>query len=208
MAPGDPEAGGPPARPRLTPEAFAEQFRAAERVLWTVAAGILGDPTEAEDVLQEAATMALTKLQQFDPTTQFTAWMGTFVRNVALNVARKRARRNTRSSDPEELAQMLEESTVAPVDSPVDAQGRLQADQGAFDDRVMAGLDELRGVARAALLLRTVNGLSYREIGVALGIREGTAMSHVHRARQAMRQHLADSAKLDPTTDERRGGWE
>ena len=33
------------------------------------------------------------KLQQFDPSTQFTAWMGTFVRNVALNVARKRARR-------------------------------------------------------------------------------------------------------------------
>ena len=47
-------------------------------------------------------------------------------------------------------------------------------------------------MARACLLLRAVQDLDYSELSRLLGIPEGTAMSHVHRARNALRRALAD----------------
>lgn len=168
-------------------------------MLWTVAAAVLGEVSEAEDVLQEAAVLALPKLGSFDPRTSFVAWMSSFVRNVALNYSRKRGRRATRVVDAEELGM----SGTAPMRNghdlevrrerlPIDRRGELALDQAAFDDRVQGALRTLSPDARAALLLRTVLELSYQEISAVLAIPEGTAMSHVHRSRVALRQALED----------------
>ena len=76
---------------QLSPEAFASRFTACSRTLWCIATAILGRSGPAEDVLQEAALIALRKLHDFDPDTSFTAWMGQIVRFVALNHGRRRA---------------------------------------------------------------------------------------------------------------------
>jgi len=68
-------------------------------------------------------------------------------------------------------------------------------------DRVLEALVSLEETARACLLLRTVLDKSYREISLALDIPEGTAMSHVHRARKAMRRMLEESPHDDETND-------
>jgi RNA polymerase sigma factor (sigma-70 family) len=72
------------------------------------------------------------------------------------------------------------------------ARGELPPDQEHFDDRVMRALRSVNEVARACLLLRTLEGLSYSEISRLLEIPEGTAMSHVHRTRMHLRECLAD----------------
>jgi RNA polymerase sigma-70 factor (ECF subfamily) len=183
---------------RLTADAFALCFQTHARVLWTVAAGVLGEPTEAEDVLQEAAAMALEKLEQFDPRTSFVAWMSAFVRNVALNQARKRERRATRPMDPAALPEgppaggsTCSNGHPPAARLPIDARGVLAIDQESFDDAVLAALRELSCEARSALLLRVVLDLSYREIATVLGMPEGTAMSHVHRSRLVLRELLS-----------------
>ncbi len=186
----------------LRPAEFAARFQEASRVLWTIAAGVLGDPSEAEDVLQEAAVMALGKLERFEPGTSFTGWMGRFVKNVALNHARKVQRRDTHPLAPETVADL------APRDgrvlagpganrSPVDERGEILEGQVEFDDRVLASLRELGADQRSSLLLRTVMGMSYREIASTLEIPEGTAMSHVHRARQRLRDALSEPEAHD-----------
>jgi len=180
-------------RKALTPDEFAAHFQRGARALWLLAAGVLGDATEAEDVLQEAFLAALHKLREFDPETNFLAWMGRFVRNIALNEKRKRLRRQTDSTDPVWLDGADAPAfprAVAPAPSPVDGRGVLRRDQGDFDDRVLAGLVELSEAARACLLLRVVADLGYGEIAALLDIPEGTAMSHVHRARTALRERL------------------
>ena len=68
-------------------------FRETSRVLWCVAVGVVGDRELGEDILQEAALLALGKLDTFRPGTSFGAWMGQFVRYLALNHRRKRERR-------------------------------------------------------------------------------------------------------------------
>jgi RNA polymerase sigma-70 factor (ECF subfamily) len=73
----------------------------------------------------------------------------------------------------------------------VDARGRLLAGDMVFDDHVLRALGALEETPRACLLLRVINELSYKEIGRALDIPEGTAMSHVFRARRYLMERLS-----------------
>ena len=58
---------------------------------------------------------------------------------------------------------------------------------------MLNGLNGLHETQRTCLLLRTVLDLPYREIGKMLDIPNGTAMSHVHRARQQLVDQLRDT---------------
>src|SRR5262245_59175613 len=89
----EPAAAGPKAAVQpLTPAQFAAHLEGSWRKLWCIGAAIVGDRVMADDVLQEAAMIALGKLSQFDPRTSFAAWMAQIVRFVALNQARRRQR--------------------------------------------------------------------------------------------------------------------
>ena len=171
---------------------FAEFFENSWRTLWCVAAAVLGRRDEVEDVLQESALIAIGKLADFDPQSNFTAWMAQIVRYTALNTARRRARRRAVASIHDDLLEQAGSSkgrgngSVSTL-----VRGDLPVYQEAFDDRLLGALKSLGETPRACLLLRTVEEMSYREISEILGIPEGTAMSHVHRTRQALRERLA-----------------
>jgi RNA polymerase sigma-70 factor, ECF subfamily len=166
----------------LAPSEFSERLESVRRTLWLTAAAVLGRPDEAEDVVQEAAVVGLQKLEDFAPSTSFAAWMGQIVRNVARNHVRKQQRRRTHPADPA----ALERSTGS---EGAGAHHGMDAD---FDGRVLQAMNELDEIPRTCLLLRTVHDMPYREISDLLGIPEGTAMSHVHRSRQALRARLSD----------------
>lgn len=175
-------------------DGFSAQYRDSYHVLWLIAAGTLGNRSMAEDVVQEAALIALGKWEQFTPGTSFTAWMGQVVRHVARNTARKEKRRKAASLSGENAIEVEDKTSNhdrrgAPL---VGASGELSRDQEYFDDRVMKALEEVGETARACLLLRTIEGLEYSEISKIVNIPTGTAMSHVHRTRQFLRSKLAD----------------
>ena len=189
----------------LDEHAFAAHLTGTYQRLWLIAAAITGDRTEADDVVQEAALIALRKLDDFDVGTNFSAWMSRIVRLTALNHVRKANRQNTSPTDPLTLdrASMALPQTSDDPRSLVDAEGRLAQQQTAFDDDVTSALACVSDVARACLLLRTVHQLSYAEISDTLQIPAGTVMSHVHRARQTMRERLRSRQGecLVPTDD-------
>jgi len=163
-------------------------YRDAWKVLWCAAVSVVRDRTLAQDVVQQAAIVGLERLNDFEPDTSFISWMVRIVKNIGLNEARKSHRRRTSPTDAVELdaATRSRGEEAAPV-----LTGRgLVADQGAFDDEVLHALDDLDDTARGCLLLRTVLDMAYRDIALALDIPEGTAASHVHRARKVMRDRL------------------
>lgn len=155
---------------------FEDRFQAVSRSLWCIAAAVLNDRVHADDVVQDAAIVALGKLDEFDAETSFLAWMGQIVRFVALNEGRKRFREHAAQDG------LRHEQISAPP----------SFSDLTFDARIERALSQLEETARACLLLRTVMGLSYKEIAAAVGVPEGTAMSHVFRARKAMRGMLGD----------------
>jgi RNA polymerase sigma-70 factor (ECF subfamily) len=171
-------------------QAFAQHFSQSFPILWTIAVGLVGNRATAEDVVQDAALIGLEKFGQFQEGTSFTAWMGQMVRHVALNAARKeqRQRAGLKLVEQQRVIPRATEGEVTGLG--MMEEGRLPADQRMFDDRMMRALGEVGEAARACLLLRTLAGLEYAEISKLLEIPQGTAMSHVHRAREFLRQRL------------------
>lgn len=164
---------------------FAESFEASFRTLWLIAVGVVGEPALAEDVVQEAAIVALGKLEQFSPGTNFNAWMGRIVRFVAMNQARKERKRRPLRGDSDVVDRLASEAEL-PTHGPLDLD--------AIDQRLVNALDQVGDVARSCLLLRTIADMPYVEIAQLLEIPEGTAMSHVHRTRHFLRDRLIDLA--------------
>lgn len=196
MNPGEPhnDTRGTTDKEALSPAEFAARFRASARLFWLVAVGVVRDAALAEDVVQEAAIVALEKLDQFRPHSNLTAWMSQIVRNVAMNRARKEQRRRTRSLDG--MQAPPESEPASPTTDRGRAPGGVALDE--IDGRILSALNEVSEPARACLLLRTLEGLEYAQISALLEIPEGTAMSHVHRTRRFLRERLADMAPEAP----------
>ncbi len=171
----------------LSPNEFGERAEAARHTLWLIAMGMTNDRHMAEDIVQETLAIAWRKSKQFEPTTSFSAWTAAIVRNVALNSRRKKSRQTL--VNPEQLDSTPSQDATSKK-SPINKVGRILPNQQEFDDRVVAALDDLSSAARSCLLLRTVTGLSYDKISELLDIAPGTAMSHVYRARKALRDRL------------------
>lgn len=171
---------------------FIAQYRQAYPRLTTIAAAIAGDSIQAEDIVQEAAIIALEKLDEFQPGTNLVAWLAEIVRRCALNYRRKTQNRKTYAADPASLVQ-LAHSPATGLALPIAGQtGDLLAEQSDFDDEMMIALGRLSHDARSCLLLRTIHKLSYTEIAEIMQIPEGTAMSHVHRSKNELRNRLRE----------------
>lgn len=198
-----PAGGGAPAQAAgITPAEFSSLFEQSFRILWYIALGLVHDRNLAEDVVQEAAIVALGKLDQFQRGTNFNAWMGQTVRYAALNLARRNRRHLSAATDPVLLDARAGRAGTAATPSParpvrLTSEAAIPAGQAAFDDRLVRALESLNETARTCLLLRTLEGMEYREIARTLDIAEGTAMSHVHRARMALRERLMPEGPSD-----------
>lgn len=179
--------------PRLqSARSFANGVAASQSRLFSIAFGITGNRTDAEDLVQQAITIAIEKNQEFETEGQFVAWLSGIVRNCSRNHIRKRGRRKTQATDPVNLGSV---ETNLPEERPVDSAGNINPLQQSFDDRLQAALQHIKPQARCCLLLRTVEGLSYREISQQMNIPEGSAMNMVHRSKKQLRQLLMDFPK-------------
>lgn len=124
--------------------------------------------------------VAWKKAGEFEAGTSFPAWAGQIVRYVALNELRKRSRSHQTPADP---------ATVDRAESLHPA--RATSTSSELSPTLIRALDTLDDTAKACLIMRTVMDMTYHEIASALGIPEGTAMSHVHRSRRSLREHLS-----------------
>ena len=174
----------------ITEAEFARRFQEHWRALWCVAVAVLGNRTEADDVLQDSAITGLHKRADFADGSSFVHWMSQIVRYTALNEGRRRQRRAH-----VDYSGAVEQADRSPHHSPLEI-------VEPFDDQLLAALATLDETARVCLLMRTVLDLPYRQIAEALQIAEGTAMSHVHRSRNRLRTALlaAQHSAGRPTT--------
>ena len=185
----------------VSAQEFGAQFDRHSRTFHCVAAAVLGTTEGAEDVVQEAAAIALGKRDELAGVRSFPAWMTQIVRFTALNWGRgQRRRRHAPLEVGEDSPWVAESGSAAPGrEGVIDSSGNLLPGQASFDDRVVRALKSLSDTARACLLLRVILGMPYKEIARTLGIPEGTAMTHVARARRSLFERLATDALVTDT---------
>ena len=145
--------------------------------------GLAGSLDEADDLVQAGYERALTRLHQWKPGTRLDSWMYRIVQSIWVN--RYRAGR-VRGEHYEPIDPDL--CSAGNLDTEVEAQLTLEA--------VRRFVTQLPDEQRSALLLVSVEGLSYRDAAAVLGIPEGTLTSRLARARAALRTQVDGEQEL------------
>lgn len=151
--------------------------------------GMLRNREDARDVTQEAFVKAYNSLDRFRLESSFYTWLYRIAMNLSIDLIRKRKRRKQTSFD-EAIASRDGDGGIAAIhsgDSPTKSLERKQ-----LYGRIMVALDQLPEDQRQAVLLRELEGLSYREISDVMEIPEGTVMSRLFYARKKLQSILAE----------------
>jgi RNA polymerase sigma-70 factor (ECF subfamily) len=160
--------------------------------VYRLAMRIMGNASDAEEVVQDALWMASRKIDTFRGAAAFGSWVYRITANTAYEKLRRRRNRRNEVSW-EDLAPTFDEKGQH-VEAAVDWSRRLKdpAIETELKSVLSAAIDELPADHRTAFVLHDVEGLSNPEIAQTLRVNLGTVKSRVHRARLFLRRRLAD----------------
>jgi RNA polymerase sigma-70 factor (sigma-E family) len=158
-----------------------ELYRSEARRLLGMLCVLLGDRSEAEDVLQEAFARVHRSWDRIQDRDRAAAYL----RSTAFNLARSTWRRRRRRSGTIDRRQSDEAHSSSVVDVVVDGL-MLREDQRA----VLAALRTLPDRQRACVVLRFYGGAGIDEIGATLGIAPNSVKTHLQRAMSHLRSEL------------------
>ena len=164
------------------------------RFLYNVALRYVGNPYDAEDLVQETLYTACNKFHQLRDSRKFKSWMFTILRNHFLKWQRKKT--PVQADDFEngidyltQLESVSERQDVATV-----YEKKIEA------ETVQSILDKLPEKYKAVLILCYMEDSSYQEIADMLAVPVGTVMSRLSRAKQIMKKALLRSTINQPQT--------
>ncbi|MEN0129986.1 MAG: RNA polymerase sigma factor SigE [Brevundimonas sp.] len=182
-------------QPAWQPPTWEQIVREHSARVYRLAYRLTGNRPDAEDLTQETFVRVFRSLHTYQPGT-FEGWMHRITTNLFLDQARRRQRIR--------MDAMGEEADRYPSGDQLAAPERA-FEHGNLDHDIQRALDELPPEYRAAVVLCDIEGLSYEEIAVTLGIKLGTVRSRIHRARARLRvslEHRAPAGVDAVTADE------
>jgi RNA polymerase sigma-70 factor (ECF subfamily) len=158
-----------------------------QRKLGRLLSRFIRDPSEVEDVTQEAFIKAYRALPGFRGDSAFYTWLYRIGINTAKNhlVALGRRAPTSTEMDAEEAEGLESGEQLRDLNTP---ENQMMSRQ--VGDTVNQTLQELPEELRTALTLREIEGLSYEEIAVAMQCPVGTVRSRIFRAREAVATKL------------------
>ncbi len=160
----------------MSTTAFSDQLIALLPRLRRFARGLAGSAVEADDLVQAACERALARSHQFQEGTRFDSWMFRIVQTIWIDLIRSR---NVRQEEAESEGDRI--GTDEPVRR---TEARIALKE------VMVAMADLPVEQRTALLLVTVDGMSYKEAAEVADVPVGTIMSRLARARVALQARL------------------
>ncbi|MEW6405932.1 MAG: sigma-70 family RNA polymerase sigma factor [Chloroflexota bacterium] len=167
---------------------FARLVDLATPAIYRLGLKMLGDPQEAEDVLQNTFLKALEALPQFEGRSNPMTWLYRIGVNEALMVMRRRKPQVRIADEPENESDditppvQLTDWCCLPESEFVSAEARK-----ALDEAIRTLPERLRVV----FLLRDIEGLSIQETMDTLGLSDTAVKSRLLRARLHLREKLS-----------------
>jgi RNA polymerase sigma-70 factor, ECF subfamily len=157
-------------------DAYEVLVRRHRNRIYRIALRMLGNTHDAEDVAQDVVIQLWTALSGFAGSSTFTTWLYRIVVNRCLNHLRRH--RNTR---------LILDTDPPPAPGAEDA---VIAKQRA--DATLHAIASLPPELRAVLVLRQMEGLSYREVAAITNLSESTVRGRLHRARMQLLDELRE----------------
>lgn len=132
---------------------------------------------EAAEVMNQGFYKVFTRIETYDTTRPFKAWLGKIMMNVSIDYYRA----NLKMAYTEDL-----DKAEGMTD------GELPDRKLNYDD-LLAMIQKLPNAYRTVFNLFAVDGYSHEEIGEMLGISSGTSKSNLHKARQKLKQMILEA---------------
>src|SRR4051794_31297094 len=167
--------------------AFEELYRRYQRRIVAFVRRLVGDEARAEDVTQEAFFSALRRLRVTDSEIVFKPWIYEIARNAAIDQWRRSSRAEEVSINQDELLRPADRSRLVGGGSPDRA--LLEKER---IDHLRRAMDELSQTHHRILVMRELEGLSYREIGERLELSRPAVESTLFRARRRLEREYEE----------------
>ena len=164
---------------------FEVLMRRHNERLYRSARAILGDDSEAEDVMQQAYVNAYTHLRQFDRRAKFSTWLTRIAVNEALARARERGRYTVVDTEAPPALDFPMASTSNP-----ERQAFAQELGALMEDAI----ERLPDGTREVFVLRQIEGMSTAEAADVLNVSEDVVKTRFSRARATLRRDLYEHA--------------
>ena len=148
--------------------------------LYRAATRVVGNRTQAEDLVQETFLQAWKSFDRFELGTNCRAWLF----KILFHVIQHNRRKSLRLKLTDEGDEIFEQTLVYEPPVPQDL----------TNEDVLAAFQKLPEQYREVVLLSDVYDFRYKEIQETLGIPQGTVMSRLSRGRELLRKHLAPFA--------------
>jgi RNA polymerase sigma-70 factor (ECF subfamily) len=170
--------------------AFAQLVQPYMRLAYHVALRITGNREDAEDASKQSLLKTFVRLDQFNGESLFSTWLTRIAINEALMKVRKR-----RSEDAHLLHETHAEQETSPVDmlhAGEDVHPELLYQKWENQRLLKKAIDELQGTSRAVVWMLGMQERKTRETARLLNLSESAVKSRFLRARQQLRESLAD----------------
>jgi RNA polymerase sigma-70 factor (ECF subfamily) len=173
-------------------DAFTDEALTHLDAMYGVACKLTRNPTEAEDLVQDAFVKAMRARDQFQSGTNLKAWLFRILTNTFINKYRRGGleRSVLDGPDADPLADgWVSASTMRQLRDP-----ETLALMPIVEDEIRRALDALPADFRLAVILCDVEEFSYDEIAQIMGCPIGTVMSRLHRGRKLLQRSLYNHA--------------
>jgi RNA polymerase sigma factor (sigma-70 family) len=165
------------------PERFEQLVLPHLDAAYNLARWLVGNPADAQDIVQEAFLRALRFFDGFRGGDS-RAWLLKIVRNTSYSWVRK--------NRPAQLTDEFDETIHSDETATENAESKLLS--RAESERVRIALEALPLTFREVLVLREIEGLSYKEISEVTGVAMGTVMSSLSRASEKLCDQLGTAS--------------
>lgn len=168
--------------------AFNELLGLHEKKMYAVCIRMCANQEDAQDCLQEAMLRIYRSISGFKGQSSFSTWLYRVTMNTCLDELRKKKNKQTTSLDG------LLDTGWSPSDDYDTPEHHAIEDER--KKAIRGAIAELPEDMRSVIVLRDIEGFSYDEIAVMLGINVGTIKSRISRGREKLREKIRKKPEL------------